>query len=559
MSCNEIYLSYLLVSQHFGSIVASVAKVLLHSGSTPLPLIAKECKESALNVKKSLMTLIQHNFVTSETNSKGFVEYTIDVEEVLSLLRYPKYIYVSKVLLGDEAEYMCEELLRHGVMTMSQTIQLVVNRLALALETNDCHNLVRNVHRVFTQLVSMHFIQRAHTLDDNQTNYTLIKTSEALQEEADLMYSLPEINLNLIAVKSGVESTDTVVVKSEEPLVKRRKTSKDSKDGKQLDLNIYWKINLKRFNHYLRDQLIVDAINTHYDDPIAGQIVRIILRLSEVSTHSMQSQTYPLSKHDIIREALKEKVCSEALQVEQYLLCFQEDMNFRFVVKSEDRNDGMYSVDIMRTLDKLVENCLSSIVQNRYCSKSSRIFRLLIDKKYLQQKQMEDMAMIPSKECKQLTYNLYTNGLLKVLQCPKTSDYAPSRTYFLFSVDMNDVSQQTLQRCYQSVSNAINRRLFEVQQNKSLLERKNFIDAIISSLERQQSVQDVEQQIQDLKNSFSTHDNELMDKVNKNVKKLEQSELKTDETIFLLKTWLVMKQINHKSAQKVTTKKTKVI
>ena len=552
MSTFEIDLSFLLLSEHFGKIVAKVAKVLLDNGLSPIGLIIKESGESAENVKKSLVSLIQHNFVTFETNIRGFVEYEIEIEEVFTILRYPKYIYVSKVLLGDEAEYMTEELVRHGVMTMSQIIQQVVNRLSQALD-QESDNLVQNVYRVFTKLVSMHFIQRSHTLSDSQNNFTSIKPKTDRLEDVD-PYLLPEINLNLIKVNTK----STVDVKTEpgvsgEPAKKKRKMSTDS-EGKQKDLNIYWKINFKRFNQYLRDETIVDAIKTHYDDPIAGELVRVILRLSEVKTHFMAPQTVPITKQDIIREALKEKVCSDALQVEQYLICFQEDLNYRYIVKCEDRNDGMYSVNVLRTFDKLVENCLSSIVQNRFCSKSARIYRLLINKKYLQQKQIEDLAMIPSKEAKQLTYNLYINGLLKCLQCPKTTDYAPSRTYFLFSVDIRDVCRQTLERCYQSVFNAISRRLFEVQQNKSLLERKTFIDAVVSSLEQQQSVQDVDQQIQDLKNSFTAHDSELLESVNKNVKKLESSELQIDETIFLLKTWLQLNQINNKDSERIDPK-----
>jgi len=264
--------------------------------------------------------------------------------------------------------------------------------------------------------------------------------------------------------------------------------------------------------------------------------------------------TSPLSKYDIVREAIKQKVCSDQTQVDQYLHCFQEDVNFRFITKTEDRGDGMYSVNILRTLDKLVENCLSSIVQNRYCSKSARIYRLLLEKKFLQQKQIEDFAMIPGKEAKQLTYNLYVDNMLKVVQCPKTSDYAPSRTYFLFTVDMTEVGRDILQRSYKSVFNAISRRLNEVQQHKTLLERKNFIDAIISSLQHQQSLQDVEQQIQDLRDSFTAHDTELLERVNNNVKKLEQSELQIDDTIFLLQSWLLLSQINSKESIRMDAK-----
>ncbi|XP_054162382.1 DNA-directed RNA polymerase III subunit RPC3-like [Oppia nitens] len=555
MSTNEMNLSYLLISEHFGPIVANVANVLLHNGLSPLGLIVKTSKETMENVKKSLVILIQHNYVIHEMNKKGFIDYDIDTKQVMSILRYPKYIYVSKMLLGDEAEYMCEELLRHGVMTMSQTIQQVVNRLAIALDHKNCHQLVHNVYNVFTKLVSIHFIQRAHTLNDNRNNFTAIKDKSLVDDNEDndhLMYTLPDIDLNLIKINNNKQQNNDksdVKIKSEdieEPLPKKRRVSSDLPNVRQKDLDIYWKINLKRFNQYLRDQLIIDAIKTHYDDPIAGEIVRNILRLSEVNTHPMKASTHPLSKHEIIKEVLKEKVCSEGVFVEQLLHCFNDDMNFRFVTKAEDRSDGMFSVNLLRTLNKLVEDTLVTIIQTRFCSKSARIFRLLLNKKYLQQKQIEDMAMIPAKEAKELTYKLYTNNVLKVLQCPKTSDYAPSRTYFLFTVDTTAIAKQTLQRCYQSVSNAINRRLHEVQQNKTLLERKNFIDAVISSLEHQQTYQDVEQQIQDLKNSFTTHDTELLEKINKNIKKLEESELQTEETIFLMHTWLNLRLINSK-------------
>jgi DNA-directed RNA polymerase III subunit RPC3 len=545
MTRHEIDLSYLLICEHFGSIVANVAKVLMTKGLCPLGLIIKESNESIDSVRKALITLIEHQFVCYETNNRGIIEYKIGIEEVLTILRYPKYIYVSKMLFGDEAEYIVEELLRHGMLTMTHTIQTVVNRLVGALDQSMTTNLAQNVYKVFTKFVKMHFIQRAQTFSNNSSNSDQNDCHlNQTQQNSDL-YLLPNINLSLIQTVVKTES------ESEEPL--KKKLKKDNSE--QNDSNIYWKINLSRFHQYLRDQTIVDAIKTHYDDNIAGEIARIILRLSEVNTHSLASMTSPLSKYDIIREAIKAKVCSDETQVEQYLHCFQEDVNFRFISKTEDRGDGMYSVNIMRTIDKLLENSLSSIVQNRYCSKSARIYRLLLEKKYLQQKQIEEYAMIPAKEAKQLTYNLYVDNMLRVLQCPKTSDYAPSRTYFLFSIDKTEVSCDVLQRCYKSVFNAITRRLKEVQQHKVLLERKNFIDALISRLQHQQSFQDVEQQIQDLRDSFTTHDSELLEKVNNNVKKLEQSELQIDDTIFLFQTWLLMNQINTKDSQQTNAKR----
>ncbi|KFV51417.1 DNA-directed RNA polymerase III subunit RPC3, partial [Gavia stellata] len=49
-------------------------------------------------VKKALCVLIQHNLVTYQLQKRGFVEYEAQCKRVLSILRYPRYIYTAKTL-----------------------------------------------------------------------------------------------------------------------------------------------------------------------------------------------------------------------------------------------------------------------------------------------------------------------------------------------------------------------------------------------------------------------------------------------------------------------------
>lgn len=53
-------------------------------------------------------------------------------------------------------------------------------------------------------------------------------------------------------------------------------------------------------------------------------------------------------------------------------------------------------------------------------------------------------------------------------EIPKTPDYAPSRTFYLFSVQLLPVAFMVRERCYKALGNLITRRLSETEENRSL-------------------------------------------------------------------------------------------
>lgn len=393
-------------------------------------------------------------------------------------------------------------------------------------------NLIRNVHQVFVKLVETRFLKRHINVNHKTVEDRLSESrKDGEEEDEEDLYVIPKIDLNTLI---------NVSANSEGQPAKRLKTCTDENE---VDGGIYWKVNFDRFNQYLRDQLLVEAIRTLLFDERAGQIVRILLQLSETRTHHLAAITTPISNHEIIEAAIKENVVKTASSLESYLHVLNEDMNNRFIFKSESNaGGGLYSVNILKCLEKLVISSVASVIESRFGSKCARIFRLILSKKYLQQKQIEEIGMIPSKDAKELTYKLLENGFIKTLQYPRQPDYAPSRTFFVFTVDLESLVRNLIQTSYFSIFNAISRREFELEspKNKLILERKQFIDAFIANLQLQGSTPETEKQILDLNNSFTVHDKNLLNNLKHIKTKLELSEIQIDETLILFQIWLVM-------------------
>lgn len=90
-----------------------------------------------MQVKKCLCVLVQHGACVFSLGRKGPgspTEYQTSCSQILTILRYPRYIYTAKTLYGDTGELIVEELLQRGHMTMSSTVKTVADRLTQNME-----------------------------------------------------------------------------------------------------------------------------------------------------------------------------------------------------------------------------------------------------------------------------------------------------------------------------------------------------------------------------------------------------------------------------------------
>ncbi|KXJ28893.1 DNA-directed RNA polymerase III subunit RPC3 [Exaiptasia diaphana] len=116
----------------------------------------------------------------------------------------------------------------------------------------------------------------------------------------------------------------------------------------------------------------------------------------------------------------------------------------------------------------------------------------------------------------------------------KSSDYAPSRTIYLFSVNLKRLSRTLLERCYQTIGNLMSRRLSEIQDHSRVLEKQERMEATVMALKAQHGEEAAEEAAKDLEELVTEADREQLKKLKITLNKLQQSELQVDDTIFIL-------------------------
>ncbi|XP_041465515.1 DNA-directed RNA polymerase III subunit RPC3-like [Lytechinus variegatus] len=527
MSSLQLKLVSLLVQDHFGDAVEKVCSHILKHGSNNFRSIVCATNEKPEQVKKALCVLIQHNIVKFGLSKRGIVEYTADVEKALLIIRYPRYIYCAKNLYGDIGELIVEEVLHHGQILMSHVIEKVKVRLKEALEGNQLEPTA--IRDKFIDLVNTHFLQRLPSLEaEDDEESKVVPPVPCLSIFDSDLYRVPETT-------GGKRKRSLDDDKGSSKKVRRSSGGREQDTEVPLDDGIYWKVNFERFHRYFRDQDIILAM-TQRIDKTAGEVVGTMLRMSELTTDFMARETKPLSFHDILRQMPKKL---DNRQLEQYMKLLLDDQTM-IVRKYGDAGGGMYEIDLEQASRIICTANIESVVQERFGSKSFRIFKTLLKKKYLEQKQIENFALIPAKEAKELVYQMFTENFITVQEIPRTPDHAPSRTFYLFTVDLCQVTFMLAERCYKSLINLMTRRHFESAENKRLIEKEQKVEAITASM--QGSGADPAQ-LEEIEKTLTQLEKEQLQKYKGRIAKLEQSELQTDQTIFILNSFLLQEAV----------------
>lgn len=105
------------------------------------------------------------------------------------------------------------------------------------------------------------------------------------------------------------------------------------------------------------------------------------------------------------------------------------------------------------------------------------------DRKYIEQEQIQQLAMIPAKEAKHLTYTLLQENYLQMQEIKKAGvSAAPIKTFFLFHIELNMVVRMEVEHCYHALYNTIQRREYELSSNKRMIDKQLRMQTLTSNL-----------------------------------------------------------------------------
>lgn len=523
MSQSEVECAKLLLEEHFGSIVARTGWVLLTNGPSTVRMICMFGAQSIGNVKASLRVLLQHQLAQFTMNARNQIEYSIQVERVLCIERYGRYVQIAHEINQSFGAILIEQLLLAGQVTAKDLLQKVVDhRLSNEpkITSNEIYSTPRSALEVFKRLVQCFYISTARINSDS--SYVGVH--------------VPDIDLQSIDCRPFNERTGALLsTKSGEPPTKRVKIEPKEKETSS-SIVLCYRINTTRFDRYICEKFTIKAVRTHYEDEKAAKLAEIMFKLNQSKMQHVSRTTF-IAAFEIVDEAIRSKTFDSELEVQNYLKLFAADN--KYISCCEHTGDGgKFIVDTDYALDEMIKNLIAATITEIYGPKSARLFRLLCIKKFLQQKQLGEDAMLSAKEAKERSYTLFRDGYLKLLQYCKTPDYAPLKTCFVFTVDLKEIVSMLVIRAHHALRSLMSRRSHELYQNSALLEKKKLIDAIIASMGDQEQA---EEQIEELHQSFTTHEKEQLEKLNKITDRTRTAQCQVDETLLLLQSWLLVK------------------
>ena len=127
-----------IVSDVLGDTAATVATDIASFSVKTLVQIVSSNNLSIKQVRAALAVLVQHNMVTcSDKRKPGTVDYSLHMENIISFLRYPRFLFLVKTSFGNEAEVMVEEIIKAGSETetniLFKTAKVLLSFICLML------------------------------------------------------------------------------------------------------------------------------------------------------------------------------------------------------------------------------------------------------------------------------------------------------------------------------------------------------------------------------------------------------------------------------------------
>nr|CAG4646999.1 EOG090X04YD [Megafenestra aurita]SVE92351.1 EOG090X04YD [Megafenestra aurita] len=448
-----------LLKTYFGEVVKQVGSYLIRRGHRPLFEIPNATNLSIKEVKKALAVLIQHNLVKFEASERNnnIAEYSIIPHNVYCLLRYPKYLFMTKRLYGNSEEMLLEVLMNLGKASASNVIFQSAQRLKEANGATDSCDDPSALHKGFLNLAQNQYIIRCPKLVENSDK---LKVPTLIVEEKE-QFTVPHLELGPIAMKLRENAAQL---------------------GDFSDSQIIWRVNNDRFDVEMRNVTLVNAAARRVD-ATAGELYHLLLKLWRDCTQPDSPVTGILTVNQIKDAVRRSDGSSPSLleHFDQYLKVLYEDSSC-LVFKTGDAGGGQFVLNYSKVFEKLACATLDSMVLEKFGSKALRLFRLTHMQQFIEQDQMQSLSMIPAKESKMFTYKLLEHNFLQLKELKKgTSNLAPVKSFNLFHVDLPQVVRTALEISYQGLYNAMLRQEHELADNKRVLEKQARVDTLLEN------------------------------------------------------------------------------
>lgn len=388
-------------------------------------------------------------------------EYSLLSDNVLLILRYPRYVCHVQSKFGHVAALIIEELLRAG----SDTASNLILKSASNSEEKDKKVLVEHRDKLL-ELIDKNYLVRSEVCKVQTVNpaetIPIVNSSQvpSLMKDLGTLYLHPEIDVKqLISAFEG------------QPFQKYK------------DASVFWHINFERFHQDFRDSILISTIERRIDAN-AGECLRYLVQLMYTKTDPWQASSNPISFHEIKSTCEKNSKNAELTRfIDQYIQVIESD-SLQILAKTNEVGTGQYILQQRASFEQLAWCCIENVVQEKFGAKALRIFRVIRLKKYIEQDEIQKEVMVPSKEAKHVTYKLISEKFIQmaVIKKPGGGGTGPAKSFFMFFVDQVQLVYMLIEMCYKALFNSITRANFDASQNQRIIEKSQRLEGIAEAM-----------------------------------------------------------------------------
>ncbi|KAI6043039.1 RNA polymerase III subunit RPC82-domain-containing protein [Pisolithus marmoratus] len=534
-----------VVHSHFGPLTTNVATALLRRGRLSFPQLLRYTRLKPRTVRATILVLVQHNLLWHAQTDEDGEALEFNTAECLKRLRFGRYVWLVENMLGNAAAEIVQLVLDHGKLRAPD----IISRLSIY----DLKNTSMYSQALY-KLVSESYLKPSTLLSHQSPRDKRIKYEA---EEKSKLAGFPTARelreAKAVAearLKREEEEAERVGLKPKPKDQLNHRPSKKKVVEEVVDDDVYFRINSDKFDVHIRNKLIETAVEERFNR-YAALVMRATLMATESRQKSLSDarsgitfslfepvyyltrRTDPCSTNAIAMHipddedlsaglASNSKRPSNTSLVKEYLGLMANADNPTHAGRAASflsHSDNKVYVEFDIIGRRLRRRVLESVARERHGEDAVRIVRLLLDIGKMDEKQIAKVAMMANKDVRPLLSAMSSDCLISTQEIAKSTDHNPTRTFYLWHVDLDRAYSTLLSSLYKTLFNIITRRQAEQEEPE--------IKAVLAKCERTDVAQD--------ESLLTRRERELLSEWKRRREKLSVLEMRVEDAVFILR------------------------
>lgn len=507
---NDDKLLVKLIEQYHGLLPSMVAKVLLNYGKI------KKKRALAYSIlepdvfEKGLIILIRCGYV--EKTKQDMIE--IVKKNIINLLFYPLYLLPIKERYGVEAVSLIQTLFLYGKLSFNELIELTLFHI---IQMNSLDVIDDQIRIFITGLIQ--------------------KCNDLLSKKI------------VIYVDSKVHHNDCDEKIVFEALKKRLDPSESNKKSFYFsNKNSMLMFNIESLNYLYFIEIFPHLLKPTFINEEANFVFKLLLELTFEMSNKMK-QTF-ISYKCIYDRYYEQYPSITMCKLISILPIFSHYFAPNFV---QVEKLGC-SLDFHTFLTNLAQIIIKEYVKKNFGENSVRIFGSLLEEVCVFENSLLNMLKIDTKELHRNLYIMDINRMINInffCEANQSSTLSARNVKKALSVNLIDVVEFILKRCYYSIYSMLHRRSIEINCQKELICRKNHIENYKKEI-NEKVLNEIEKSylIKTAHNYMSENDHKRSEALLSYDQKIDQVEYRLIEYIFVLNLWKIFTENIEESKKK---------